>query len=208
MAVFTQGLTEGLKKSKGGGGQYFYLKGDGDQATFVPLVSANNITTFLEHNIWRGAGGSKYFPCIAGTDEVCPGCEMGIPTRWRATMPVFIASENNPTEVRLYSFGKMLAKDLAAIAGMLNPSGDEKTDKFKGSHIVVRRSGKGLNTKYNSMPTTDRTEIPDDVEIPNVADLMPNTREAILATISDVKPESEQDADAPVGLSDIASTKF
>lgn len=133
----------------------------------VPLESMNEMVSVDQHAIWLDAGNSPIFPCISGTGEQCPGCQLGDKPRFRGFLPI-LTKEGE----RIFAFGIQVARSLSDI--------DDATDGIRGQVLRIKRSGSGLSTRW-SIITTGKTKDVEGKEVPDVAEhLGPTSRSEIL----------------------------
>lgn len=164
-----------------GGSSVFVKTPDGEKVDVVPMVNMDDLISIDQHSIWLDGGNSPMFICIAGSDELCPGCQLDSKPKYQGYLPVMQLNEDGNTELKVFSFGIQVARQLAEI--------DEAVEGIKGKKLRIKREGKGLQTKY-SIVNLGKTVKLDGDPIDPVDHLGPTDREGILKLLTDRNVEA------------------
>jgi hypothetical protein len=179
-ALFKKGV-DSLASGALGGGRTDYVKvKPGESVIFTPLVELDDLISVDSHGFWS-IEPAVIVPC---THDSCPACELGNTPRYRAYMPVY----TNTGDVQTLSTGISVIKQLIAIEPELD-------NNIVGKVFKLTRTGSGLSTRWMIMPLGKSIEIPDDLEIPTVKDMIgATTREEVVEALQKgglVVPDAE-----------------
>ena len=154
-------------KSSSGGGQFVKVKED-EKFEFAPLVDAEDFPWYFEHQHWD-VRPAVFTPCLEEDD--CPGCKVdddGKKPRKMGYLPVVDVDKN----VKILVFTSTAMDQLGVIADLFD-------GEIKGKVMIMSRSGKGFDTKYNVTNMGKQIEV-DEFAVPDIDELVgPFDKESI-----------------------------
>lgn len=128
------------------GSKDFITLKDGDTVTIVPILATSEIMSIDLHAFWE-INPAVTFACLSGTDEDCPGCDLGDEPGYRAFLPVL----DGDGEMKVFPFGIGVERKLTAL--------EDEIGDITGLRLRVKRTGSGLKTKYEVINTGKREEV-------------------------------------------------
>jgi hypothetical protein len=132
--------------SSGRGNKTFIAVKEDEPVTIVPILPTEQIVSIDLHAFWT-VNPAVTFACLDGTDEGCPGCELGDKAAYRAFLPVL----DSEGDMKMFAFGISVERQLVTL--------EEELGEIVGLKLRVKRTGTGLATKYQVINTGKNTEV-------------------------------------------------
>lgn len=149
------------------GGESSWLKIDSNSTIdVVPLVEVDDILHCEQCAIWLEDGGKSPVWVYIGSDD--PSNDLKAQRRYRAFLPVWVLPEK---EVQVWAMGKGAHGQILDIADAIG--------ELKGANLRIKRTGMGLQTRYNITPRGTRTDVKRAPEVDVISMLGPMDREGI-----------------------------
>lgn len=154
---------------EGNGGNWLKLEA-GKPVDVTILVEKEDIITCEQSAIWLDDGNSPVW-VFTGPDD--PSIELDIERRYRAYLPVLMADGSK----KVWGMGKMAHTQLLEIA--------DAVGELKGLNVRLKRTGAGLNTRYNVINRGSRRDVDDEDEVDVVAMLDPKSPDEVRDMIAE-----------------------
>jgi len=189
--IFSVGLdtNTSMRSSMGNGSLWLNLR-DGDTAFITFFDKPSEMTSYMEHNYWRGKPeNSARFPCI-GEENGCPGClppiiEYAKP-KWHAVASVLVINRSTGEKTpKLLGFGPMIKNQVLSIAGIVTE------DNFVGQEMALGRTGKGLKTRYTLNLTNQKHDLTGIEPLNAEEHINPKDLDGINKLLDGIRPETD-----------------
>lgn len=132
--------------SNGNGNKTFIKVKEDEPVTIVPILATSEIVSIDLHAFWQ-TNPAVTFACLDGTEDGCPGCELGDKAAYRAFLPVL----DNDGNMKMFAFGISIERQLVTL--------EEELGEITGLKLRVKRTGSGLSTKYQIINTGKTMEV-------------------------------------------------
>lgn len=132
--------------SSGNGNKTFIKVKEDEPVTIVPILATSEIVSIDLHAFWQ-TNPAVTFACLDGTEDGCPGCELGDKAAYRAFLPVL----DNDGDMKMFAFGISVERQLVTL--------EEELGEITGLKLRVKRTGSGLSTKYQIINTGKTVEV-------------------------------------------------
>lgn len=159
----------GLDELADSGSSKFLKLKAGKAIEVVPLTGVEGILSFNQHALWLDEGNSPIWPCFG--KPWCPGEIIGDKARFRALL--LVVTKDDPDTEMILPMGSSMFKQMVAVEDAIGGS-------MKGQVIRVLRTGEGLATKYNIIPTGRRIKVTGDPDTNLMEHIGPTTPEEVI----------------------------
>lgn len=159
----------GLEELADSGSSKFLKLKAGKAVEVVPLTGVEGVLSFNQHALWLEDGNSPIWPCFG--KPWCPGEVIGDKARFRALL--LVVTKDDPDTEMILPMGSSMFKQFVAVEDAIGGS-------MKGQVVRVLRTGDGLATKYNIIPTGRRVKVTGEPDINLMEHIGPTTPEEVI----------------------------